>query len=69
MIRTGKLGHVGELMGAVGASSCRTWKAHIGAHIGTSDLDVTELRSRLTAAKFVLGPPGEQETPPEKAPA
>ena len=70
MITTGKLGRVGELMGAARAGQLvqdleDRFAAHIGAAMrgGTSDLDVTELRSRLTAAKFVLGPAGEEAAP------
>ncbi|MFI5584330.1 hypothetical protein ACIA5G_04795 [Amycolatopsis sp. NPDC051758] len=70
MITTGKLGRVGELIGAVEAGQLvqdleDRFAAHIGAAMrgGTSDPDVTELRSRLTAAKFVLGPADEEAAP------
>ncbi|MEU8638443.1 hypothetical protein AB0C38_40205 [Amycolatopsis sp. NPDC048633] len=68
MIRTGKLGRVGELMGAVGAGQLvQDLEDRFAAHIGeamrgrASDIDVTELRSRLTAAKFVLDGPADEE--------
>ncbi|EOD65247.1 hypothetical protein [Amycolatopsis vancoresmycina] len=66
MITTARLGRVGELMGALEAGQLvQDLEDRFAAHIGdamrgkSKDIDVTELRSRLREAKFVLGPPAD----------